>query len=109
MDQLQVSSNIILHKYCNDDFIGEGVDYNSGPYNVRFDVRVTRVSLTISINDDDILEYSETFNLNVNESSLPNSVTVGDHSKTTVTILDDDGKYRMLKTPRSTKFQWVYN
>ena len=104
MDQLQVSSNIILHKYYNNDNIGEGVDYNSGPYVVRFNVGMTRVSLIISINDDDILEYSETFNLNVNESSLPNSVRVSDPGQTTVTILDNDGEYSMLKVPHSTKF-----
>ena len=92
MNQLQVSSNIILHKYCNNVIVGEGVDYNSGPYSIRFDVGATRVSLNISINDDDILEYSETFNLNVNESLLPNSVQVGDYGQTTVTILDNDCK-----------------
>ena len=80
------------------------MDYNSGPYVVRFNVGMTRVSLVISINDDDILEYSETFNLSVNESSLPNSVRVSDPGQTTVTILDNDGEYSVLKVPHSTKF-----
>ena len=75
------------------EYVGGDVDYNSGPYNVQFDVGVTRSLFHVSINDDDILESDETFNLNINPSSLPNRVTIGEHNQTAVTILDNDGKY----------------
>ena len=74
-------------------YVGGGVDYNSGPYTVQFDVGGTRVSLDISITDDNILESDENFNLSINPSSLPDSVTVGDHGQTSVTILANDGNY----------------
>ena len=74
--------------------VGGGVDYNSGPYSVQFNVGVTRVSFSVSINNDNILEEDEIFNLNINSSSLTNRITIGDHSQTTVTILDNDGEYR---------------
>ena len=76
------------------EYVGEGVDYNSGPYSVQFNVGVTRVSFNVSINNDNILEEDEIFNLNINSSSLTNRITIGDHSQTTVTILDNDGEYR---------------
>ena len=39
-----------------------------------------------------ILEGNEMFNLTVDASSLPSSVTVGDHGHATVIIVDNDGK-----------------
>ena len=74
------------------DFVGGGVDYNSGPYSVQFNVGVTRVLLTVSIHDDNILEGNETFNLSIGTSSLPSRVTVGNPGETMVTILANDGK-----------------
>ena len=76
------------------EYVGGGVDYNSGPYNVQFNAGVTRVSFNVSINNDNILEEDETFNLNVNSISLTNRITIGDPSQTTVTILDNDSEYR---------------
>ena len=74
------------------EYVGGGVDYNSGPYTVQFDARVTRVPFNVSINNDDILEGNETFNLMINTQSLPSGVTVGDHSQTKVTIQANDRK-----------------
>ena len=71
--------------------VGGGVDYNSGPYNVQFDAGVTRVSFNVSINDDNLLEGSETFNLIIDPSSLPDSIAVDNPGQTTVTILANDG------------------
>ena len=73
-------------------FIGQGNDYTSGPYSVQFDAGEDRASFNVSINNDNILEGNEVFNLTVDASSLPGSVTVGDHGQATVTIVDDDGK-----------------
>ena len=45
------------------------------------------------INDDNIVESSEKFNLNISSSSLPDGVTVGSANQVTVTIEDNDGSY----------------
>ena len=73
------------------EYVGGGVDYNSGQHNVQFNIGVTRVSFNISIKNDNIMEGNESFALSIN-SSLPSSVTIGDHSQTTVTILANDRK-----------------
>ena len=49
------------------------------------------VTFGILINDDNIREESETFNLTIDGSSLPNSVTSRDNA--TVTIVDNDSKW----------------
>ena len=74
------------------EYVGGGVDYNSGPYSVQFNVGVTNGSFTVMINNDNVLENDETFSLNINASSQPNGVTVGDPSRTTVTIPANDGE-----------------
>ena len=75
------------------EYVGGGVDYNSGPYIVRFDAGVTSTSLNVSINNDNIMEGNESFTLNINPLSLSSGVTLADHNQTTVTILANDGKY----------------
>ena len=69
------------------------MDYNSGPYVVQFNVGVTRVPFSVTLKDDSSKEDNETFTLCINSSSLPNSINIGDHIQTTVTILNDDGKF----------------
>ena len=73
----------------NDNFTGGGVDYNSGPYNVIFPAGVTSVSFNITINNDNVLEYNETFNLTIINGSLPKNFIVGEIYITEVTILTD--------------------
>ena len=46
----------------------------------------------ITINDDNILERSETFTIEVDSSSLPTGVSVGGTSQATVAIDNDDCK-----------------
>ena len=75
------------------EYVGGGVDYNSGPYNVQFDAGIIHVSFIVPIINDNILETNERFNLNINGSTLPDSVTVGDLGQTTVTIVANDSKY----------------
>ena len=74
------------------DYVGGGVDYNSGPYTVQFDVGIIHASFIIPIINDNIMEGNEMFNFNVNASSLPSTVTVSDSSQTTVTIVANDGE-----------------
>ena len=65
-------------------------DYVSGPYYVTFLASQTIVVFNVSIIVDDLVEGNENFNLTINSSSLPSSVTVGDPDEATVTIVDDD-------------------
>ena len=51
-----------------------------------------RVQFNVLINDDNIFEGNETFNLSINSSTLPNKIIVGSPGQTTVTIVDNDGK-----------------
>ena len=53
----------------------------------------TRGQFNVAINDDDVLEETENFNLTVDALSLPNRVTIGDPAQATVIIVDNDGKY----------------
>ena len=78
------------------EYVGGGVDYNSGPYTVQFDVGITRALFTIPLIDDNIMEDNETFSFSVNASSLPSAITVSDSGQTTVTIVANDGKYKAL-------------
>ena len=49
--------------------------------------------LVITIKKDDVVEGNENFFLSIDQSSLPDNVTVGNDSQATVTIFDDDCKF----------------
>ena len=65
-------------------------DYNAGPYTVTIGAGKSDVTFNILIIDDNIREQIETFNLTIEESSLPNGVT--SRNNATVSIMDDDSK-----------------
>lgn len=69
------------------------MDYLSGPYNVTFSTGGTIVSFEFSSINDDVLESNENIILTIDPSSLPNDVTVGISDNSTITILDDEGKF----------------
>ena len=70
-----------------------GEDYHSATsYSVVFYAGMTNVSFNISIHDDDRFEGNESFILDIDPSTLPESVTVDDPGQATVMIVDDDGK-----------------
>ena len=73
---------------CN--IIGQGIDYNSGPYDVTFPAGSTNASLDIVINDDGILEGDETFSVYIVPFTNENIVGVPDTA--ILTILDTTGK-----------------
>ena len=75
---------------------GGGVDYETGPYTVTILAGETRSSLNISINDDDILEDNESFDLSIIPLSLHNRVVLGNPSQAAVTIVANDGKVNDL-------------
>ena len=60
-------------------------------FTVEFNAGVMRALFNVSISNDNILEGSESFNLIIDSSSLPNEVTITNPNQTTVTIVDDDG------------------
>ena len=76
---------------CISNITGGGVDYYSGPYNVTFPARANSVTFNITIINDNVLEYNETFNLTIIESSLPEDIILGEIYLTKVTILNDGG------------------
>ena len=70
-----------------------GSDYNAGPYSVTFPAGKTRARLNVKITDDTLGERNEKFFLSIDQSLLPSDVIIGNHSRTTVTILDNDCKF----------------
>ena len=73
------------HNYING--ITGGVDYNSGPYTVKFPVGMITASFNVSITKDNISEGNENFHLMINSSTLPNGVTVDATGDTSITIV----------------------
>ena len=54
---------------------------------------MTEAVFNITVNDDDILEEIEIFNIAINSSSLPIDVTIGELNEAVVIIVDDDGEF----------------
>ena len=77
-------------------FIREGADYNSEPNFVQFNPGMICTLFNVSINDDNVLEGNETFDLIIDSSSIPSDVTVGNNGLTTVTILANDGECNII-------------
>ena len=69
------------------------MDYGSGPYTVIFPAGTTRVPFNVSIIDNPMVGDKKYFMLDIDPSSLPTDVTVGDPGQVTVTITDDDSKF----------------
>ena len=80
------------HPFCFLFLIGANEDYFSGPYYIVFTAGMTEAVFNISVNDNDILEETETFNIVINSLLLPNNVTIGELDEAVVTILDNDGE-----------------
>ena len=76
--------------------IGEGEDYGSGPYSVTIPAKATSVQFDVNIHDDNVLEMDENFNLTITTPPLPGRVIITNR-ETTVTIVDNDGKYYSRK------------
>ena len=57
---------------------------------------MTSVSFIIIINNDNILEDDEEFNLTIDNSSLSNNITTDSLSRATVIVINDDGKYEKI-------------
>ena len=88
---LLIVSDILMMICSCYNFI-DNKDYNPGPYTVTIVAGENDVTFSVSITDDNIHEESETFNLIIDESSLPSGVTSSDPNRVTVIIMDDDCK-----------------
>ena len=73
-------------------YITGGEDYEPGPFNVTIPAGEITVSFNISVINDNIFEGNESFNIDVDPSSLPSGVLVQPHSMLMITIVDDDGE-----------------
>ena len=76
------------------DFVGN-VDYRifSTRRTVTFAARRTRAQYLGSlVVNDGLVEPDETFDLIIDDSSLPTDVSLGDPCQTRMIILDDDGE-----------------
>jgi len=67
-------------------------DYFSGPYFIVVPAGATEFIFNIVLNNDNILEETETFNVIINSSSLPSNVTIGELGDAAVSIWDNDGE-----------------
>ena len=83
---LKITHYTVCSYYIN--YFTGGVDYNSGPYNILFPAAETSVMFSVLIEDDDLLEDNETFNLTINP---PSEVSINNPAQVTVTIVDDEG------------------
>ena len=72
---------------------GQGVDYDYArrELNITFPAGVNCSRFNVPIINDELSEKDETFYIIIMDKSLPYGVTIGDHGKTKVTILDNDG------------------
>ena len=80
----------LLYMYCN-TYI-EGSDFYFVPLYISFLTGVMKVAFNVTIIEDTILEYNESFSVGVDPLTLPDKITIGISSHTTVTILNDDSK-----------------
>ena len=70
-------------------------DYNySGPFNVTVSAGGTRAMFNITIIIDSENEGTERFDVIISSANLHSSVSVGNVSTTTVSIVDDRGELR---------------
>jgi len=72
------------------------VDYNTGPYNVTLLAGNTTGILNIILNDDNLLERIEEFNLTIDISSLSGDIFPGNHIEALVVIMDNDGNQYLV-------------
>ena len=67
------------------------VDYFYQNYFFTFKDKESNKVLSIQVDDDNIVEPDEKYNLTIRAESLPNRVVIGENSTTTITIENDDG------------------
>ena len=84
------SNTSCVHSICKGD------DISSGPFNVTFFAGDTHAVFNVTIIDDNVVEGVENFSLSIDPTSLPKNVSVGKPSQTTLLIIDNDSKYKLI-------------
>ena len=69
-----------------------GMSYNPGSYEILFTAGQTNASFNISIFEDGIRDDNEMFTLTINSKMLPDRVSTGNPSTSTVIIADTTGE-----------------
>ena len=69
------------------------VDFDAGPHVVEFSINTTMALFNIAITRDRILEINENFMLTIDTTQLMPQVFLGNISKATALITDDDREY----------------
>ena len=85
--------DITVHVLCTDGSAVNETNYKLETHEVTFQEGTNEATLNITIIDDTVWKPNEDFTLTINTSSLFSNVTITDPENTTVTILNDDGKY----------------
>ena len=88
-----------MHAITCDDYLtvanrDADYDYYHGPHYVTIPAGDTRTSFNLPIYDDNRVERNEHFHLFINGASLPQYVITSSLDSATVTIVDDDCKYK---------------
>ena len=71
-------------------------DYDAGPYFVTIPAGETESAFIASVNDDDVYEIDETFQLVIDHRELPSRISRADPYRSIVTILNDEERKRFL-------------
>ena len=76
--------------------LGNGIDYYSGPYTAVISSGTTTTTFDITLNNDQTFRGTRMFELSIDPSSLPNSVSIGNIGQATVIITDDECKHKCV-------------
>ena len=68
-----------------------GADYHSVPHNITFPAGVTDKLINLSLQDDNIFEFTENFSIIISINSIPLNISVN-RNIAIVDIRDDDRK-----------------
>lgn len=75
------------------NLVGFGVDFDSGPFMIGFEIGQREANFTISIVDDDLVENEdEMFILSIVPTNFPPGFILKHPKTSTITIWEDDGK-----------------
>ena len=73
----------------------DGTDYEEGPYHVIIERGTERAKYCIKIQNDEVLEEDETFNIEIgNATAMAHDVILKNPYVARVTILDDECKHK---------------
>ena len=79
--------------YVNDGGIpGDDILRSDHYIRVLFPGGTTKATFAVHTRDDVLFEPSESFHISIDPLSLPHGVVIGSIPRTTVTIMDDEGK-----------------